>query len=51
MEVEVYKGLNSVTDGDESYFPYSGHFHGRDYLEPTEQKAGPHSNSGYEDDK
>jgi hypothetical protein len=41
VEVEVYKFLNSVTDGDESYVPQSGHFHDRDYLEPTEQKAGP----------
>ena len=51
MEVEVYKFLNSVTDDDESYVPHFGHFHGRDYLEPTEYKAVPHSFSGYEDSK
>jgi len=51
VEVEVYKFLNSVTDGNVSYFPHSGHFHGRDYLEPTEQKAVPHSCSGYEYNK
>jgi hypothetical protein len=51
VEVEVYKFLNSVTDSDESYFPHSGRFHGTDYLESTEQKTGPHSCSGYSDDK
>jgi hypothetical protein len=51
VEVEVYKFLNSVTDGDESYFPHFGHLRGRDYLESTEQKAATHSCSGYADDK